>query len=168
MKKLAILLLLSCVVLVSYSNDNESSKTIRESNTEEKAGIDHPIVGKWEYVKTILPDGREVINLIATEHFYSNGTLLFVNVWLNPQPVNEFSNTPEGIESNLRSAIGAIGTYTIEKGKEKDKLTYNIVNSTRMKDMGKSNSIDIKVHKDTFIYYMDNGNQLIMKKVKDN
>lgn len=151
MKKLAVIILLSCVVLASYSSD---------------AGKDHPIVGKWEYVKTILPDGSEVVNLIATEHFYADGTLLFVNVWLSPQPLNEFSNTPESIKNNLKSTIGAFGTYSIEKGKEKDRLTYNIVNSTRIKDMGVSNSIEIKVDKDTLIYYFDNGNQLIMIRVK--
>lgn len=152
MKKTVIFFLLSFMVLASYS--------------KEKPGKDNPIVGKWEYVKTILPDGSEVIDLIATEHYYSDGTLLFVNVWLNPQPVNEFSKTTEEIKNNLQSAYGAIGTYSLENGKEKDKLTYNIVTSTRMKDMGKSNSVDIKVDKDTLIFYL-NGKQAIFKRVTD-
>jgi hypothetical protein len=152
MKKLAFLFVLSFLVLATYSNAH---------------GEDHPIVGKWEYVKTILPDGSEVFELIATEHFYSDGTLLFVNVWLNPLPVKEFSNTRENIESNLKSTTGGIATYTIEKGKERDRLTYTIVNSTRMNDMGVSHSIDIKVDKDTFIYYPENGAQWILKRVSD-
>jgi hypothetical protein len=153
MRRLVILFLLSLMVLAAYSNDTD---------------IDHPIVGKWEYVKTIFPDGSEVINLIATEHFYSDGTLLFVNVWLKPQTVNEFTNTPEEIEDNLTSTIGAIGSYKIEKKKEKDKLTYNIITSTRMKDFGTSNSVDIKVEKDILIYYFKDGSELIMKRVKNN
>lgn len=151
MKKLALLILFSTMFLSIYASEK---------------GKDHPIVGKWEYVKTILPDGSEVVNLIATEHYYSDGTLLFVNIWLKPQAVNEFKNTPEKIESNHRSAYGAIATYSIEKGNERDRLTYNIVNSTRTKDMGTSNSVDVKVDKDTLIFYFDNGNQLIMKRVK--
>jgi hypothetical protein len=168
MKKSVIFLLLSFVFLASNSATNDSSERGFEPKFEKEAGEDHPIVGKWEYVKTIRPDGSEVIHVIATEHYYSDGTLLFVNIFLNPQPVKEFSNTIEEIKNNRKSAMGGIGTYSIEKGKEKDKLTYNIVTSTRMKDMGKSNSVEIKVDKDTFIYYFDNGNQLIMKRVKDN
>ena len=148
MKRLAVLLVLSSVGLASYSNDN---------------GTDHPIVGKWECVKTILPDGSEVVDLIATEHYYADGTLLFVNLWLNPQPVEEFSNTPEEIEKNLKNAYGAICTYTIEKGEEKDRLTYTFVNSTRTEDMGTSHSVDIKVNGDTLIFYF-NGKQLVMKR----
>jgi hypothetical protein len=148
MRKLAILFLLSCVVLPSYSNGSEE---------------DHPIVGKWECVKTILPDGSEVIDLIATEHYYSDGTLLFVNLWLNPIPVDEFSNTSEKIEKNLINAYGGICTYTIVKGEEKDRLTYILVNSTRKGDMGTSHSVDIKVNGDTLIFYFD-GKQLIMQR----
>ena len=151
MKKTVIFFLLSFLVLASYSKEEHRK--------------DNSIVGKWEYVKTILPDGSKVIDLIATEHYYSDGTLLFVNVWLNPQPVNEFSKTTEEIKNNLKSAYGAIGTYSLENGKEKDKLTYNIVTSTRMKDMGKSNSVDIKVDKDTLIFFFNNGNQIIMQRV---
>ena len=153
MKKLVILVSFSIIFLAAYANDK---------------GKDHPIVGKWEYVKTILPDGSEVIDLIATEHFYSDGTLLFVNVWLNPIPADKYTGTPEEITNNQKSTIGAIGTYTIEKGNEKDKLTYHIVTCTRMKDMGQSNSVKIEVDGDTFIYYLNNGNQLIMKRVRNN
>jgi len=160
MKKIAVLFLLSFSVLASYPNDKEFS--------EEKTGIDHPIVGKWEYVKTILPGGNEVINLFATEHFYSDGTLLFVNVWLYHQSPDEFSGSPEEIKENFKHASGGIATYRIEKGNQKDKLVYTLVASTNKEDIGKSWSVDIKVEKDTFIYYFDNGNQLVMKRVKGN
>lgn len=153
MKKLAILVLFSIMYLATYAHEK---------------GKDHPIVGKWEYVKTILPDGSEVIDLIATEHFYSDGTLLFVNIWLNPIPVDKYSGTPEEIKNNQKSTIGGIGTYTMEKGDLKDKLTYKIVSSTKMKDMGQSNSVAIEVDKDTLIYYFNNGNRLIMKRVINN
>jgi hypothetical protein len=150
MRKTAFLVLLSFIILASKAEDRTT--------------IDHPIVGKWEYVKTILPDGSEVVDLIATEHYYSDGTLLFVNLWLSPQPVEEFSNTPEEIEKNLINAYGGMCTYTIEKEEEKDRLTYEFVNSTRTEDMGTSHSVDIKVNGDTLIFYLNSGAQLIMKR----
>lgn len=151
MKKTVIFFLLSIVFLAFSSAGN---------------GKDHPIVGKWEYVKTILPDGSEVIDGIATEHYYSDGTLLYVNVWLTPQAVNEFSSSPEEIKSNFKSGSGGIATYKIEKGKEKDKLTYTVVASTNVEGTGKSVSVEIKVTEDTLIFYYD-GNQVFLKRVAD-
>lgn len=151
MKKIVIFFLLSFVFLASSSALD---------------GKDHPIVGKWEYVKTILPDGSEVINLIAIEHYYSDGTFLYVNAWLKPQPINEFSNSPEEIKNILQTAIGAIATYKIEKGKEKDTLTYTVATSTKVEDMGKSVSVEIKVTEDTLIFYYE-GNQVFLKRVAD-
>ena len=168
MRKLVFLLFVSFPVLASYSYGHGFSEAVKDSNPEEKTGIDHPIVGKWEYVKTILPDGSEVVDLVATEHFYSDGTILFVNIWLNPQPLDEFSNTPEGIKENFNHATGGIATFTIEKGEEKDRLSYTVLTSTKIEDIGNTYSIDIKVDNDTFVYYFNNGNQLIMKRVKDN
>ena len=152
MKKIVVLVLLSFVVFSSYSR--------------EKPGKDHPIVGKWEYVKTILPDGSEVINLIATEHYYSDGTFLFVNVWLTSQPVNEFSNTIDEIKSNFKNGYGSIATYEIEKGEEKDKLTYTVITSSDKERIGRSTTVDISVDKDTLIFYFK-GNQVILKRVAD-
>lgn len=151
MKKTILFFLLSIVFFASSSASN---------------GKDHPIVGKWEYVKTILPDGSEVINAIATEHYYSDGTLLYVNAWLTPQPVNEFSNSPEEIKNNIQTVVGAIGTYKIDKGNEMDKLTYTSAISTTMENMGKSNSVDIKVSEDTLIFLYQ-GNQVFFKRVAD-
>jgi hypothetical protein len=117
-------------------------------------------------VKTILPDGSEVFNVIATEHYYSDGTLLFVNLYLTPQPVNEFSNSPEEIKNNFQGAYGGIATYKIEKGKEKDILTYTLVASTNVESIGKTVSVEIKVAEDTIIVYYE-GNQIILKRVAD-
>jgi hypothetical protein len=157
MKKITICFLLSFLVLTSYS-------AITGSPGGE---IDHPIVGKWEYEKTILPDGSEVIDLVAREHYYADGTLLYVNVWLTPQPVDEFSNTPEEISNSFKLGVGAIATYKIEKGKEKDKLHYKVVASTKAENTGNSVSVEIKVEKDTIIFYLKNGKQVILKRVKD-
>ena len=151
MKKTILFFLLSIVFFTSSSASN---------------GKDYPIVGKWEYVKTILPDGSEVFNAIATEHYYSDGTLLFVNLYLTPQPVNEFSNSPEEIKNNFQGANGAIATYKIEKGKEKDKLIYTVVASTKVENIGKSVSVEIKVTEEILIFYYE-GNQVFLKRVAD-
>jgi hypothetical protein len=152
MKKTVVLLLLSFMVFASYS--------------KEKPGKDHPIVGRWEYVKTILPDGSEVIDLIATEHYYSDGTLLYVNVWLSPQAKKEFSNTIEEVKSNFKSGYGGIATYKVEKGEEKDKLTYTVATSSDKEQIGRSTAVDITLDKDTLIFYF-NGNQVILKRVTE-
>ena len=117
-------------------------------------------------MKTILPDGGEVIDLIAAEHYYSDGTLLYVNVWLTPQAVNEFSYSSEEIKSNFKSGSGGIATYKTEKGKEKDKLTYTVFASTNLDNIGKSVSVEIKVTEDTLIFYYE-GNQVFLKRVAD-
>ncbi len=164
MRKLVFLSLLSFMVLSSYSSENVFPEKVRESDSEERTEIDHPIVGKWEYVKTILPDGSEVINLVATEHYYSDGTLLFVNLWLYPKPLDEFSNSPEELKDSFDHGVGGIATYTIEEGEEKDRLSYTVNAFTNVEDIGNTWSVDIKVEKDTFIYYLNNGDQLIMKR----
>lgn len=164
MRKLVFFLFVSFPVLASYTYGHGFSEAVKDSDSEEKTGIDHPIVGKWEYVKTVLPDGSEVVDLVATEHFYSDGTLLFVNIWLNPQPLDEFSNTPEEIKANFNHAVGGIATFTIEEGAEKDKLSYTLKAYTDVEYIGDTWEVDIKVDNDTFIYYFNNGNQLIMKR----
>ena len=167
MKKTVILFLFTFVFLAPYAaiNDPEARGSITES--EKEAAKDHPIVGRWEYVKTIQPDGNEVINLIATEHYYADGALLYVDVWLTPQPVNEFSDLPEDIKNNFKNGCGGIATYKIEKGNEKDRLSYKVIASSQMDHIGNSTGIDFKVEKDTLIFYAENGDQVIMKRVAE-
>jgi len=167
MKKSIIFFWLLFVFLASYAANYGSSVRVNEPELEKEAGKDHPIVGRWEYVKTIRPDGSEIVELIITEHYYSDGTLLYVNVWLTPQPVNEFPDSPEEIKSNFKQGFGGIATYKIEKGKEKDKLSYTVVASTQMEKIGSAPSIDIKVDKDILIFYLGNGAQIILKRVAD-
>lgn len=167
MKKSFIFFLLTFVFLTSNAAKDGSSKKGNEPVLEKEAGKDHPIVGKWEYMKTILPDGNEVINLIATEHYYSDGTALWVNISLTPQPVNEFSSSPEEIKDNYKRGSGGIGTYEIEKGNEKDKLTYENIACSVKENTGKSWSIELKVDKDMLVIYPKSGNQVIFKRVAD-
>lgn len=167
MKMSAILLLLSFVFLTSYAANNGSVEVVYEPGSEKVTEKDHPIVGRWEYVKTISADGSEIVELIVTEHYYADGTFLYVNVWLTPQPVNEFSNSPEEIKSNYKQGFGGIANYKIEKGEEKDKLSYTVVASTQMEKIGSSPSIDITVDKEFLIFYPGNGSQVILKRVTD-
>jgi hypothetical protein len=167
MKKSVIFFVLLFVFLASDYANNDYSERGNEPKSEKEAGIDHPIVGKWEYVKTIRPDGSEVISLIAIEHYYSDGTLLFVDVHLHPQMINEFSDSPEEIKNNFRNAYGGIATYKIEKGKERDLLTFTAKAFTQMKNIGKSHSIELKVDEDILIFYPTSGDQYIMKRVAD-
>lgn len=167
MKRTGFLFLLSFIFLASYASINGSSERGNELESIKEDGKDHPIVGRWEYVKTIRPDGSEVIELIATEHYYADGTFLYVNVYLTPHLLNEFSNSPEEIKRNYKSGYGGIGNYKIEKRKEKDILTYTRVASTQMEKIGNSVSIEIKVDKDTLIFYTGDGAQVICKRVSD-
>jgi hypothetical protein len=167
MKKSVIFFLLSFVFLASYAANNGLSERVNEPELRKEAGKDHPIVGKWEYVKTILPDGKEVINLIATEHYYSDGTALWVNVSLTPQPINEFSSSPEEIKDNYKHGNGGIGTYTIEKGNAKDKYIYKNIACSLKEKTGKSWSIEFKVDRDMLVFYLKSGDQVIFKRVAD-
>lgn len=167
MKKPVILVLSLLVFVTTYAANDEFSESPGKTKSEKAVNKVHSIVGKWEYVKTIRPDGSEIVNLSATEHYYADGTLLYVNVNLSPQPINEFSNTPEEIKSNFKSGYGGIATYRIEKGLEKDKLTYTRIACTQMEKIGNSVSVEIKVDKDTLIFYSGDGTQYILKRVSD-
>lgn len=167
MKKSVIFVLSLFVFIATYAAYDDNSESPGELKSEKELNKEHPIVGKWEYVKTIRPDGNEIVNLSATEHYYSDGTLLYVNVHLTPQPINEFSNTPEKIKSNFKSGYGGIATYRIEKGIEKDKLTYTRTACTQMEKIGDSVSVEIKVDKDTLIFYSGDGSKYILKRVSD-
>jgi len=167
MKKNVIFLLLSFVFLTSPAASFGSTQLGNEPESEKETGKDHPIVGRWEYEKTIRPDGSEVVELIITEHYYADGTLLYINVWLTPQPVHEFSDSREEIKKNFKQGYGGIASYNIEKGKDKDRLTYTVDASCNKEKIGSSPSIDITVDEDTLIFYPGNGSQVILKRVVD-
>ena len=166
MKKISVFLLLSFIFLITWSSDNGPSWAVKESYSDGKSGIDHPIVGKWEYVKTILSDGSEVIDMIGTEHFYSDGTGLYVDVFINPQPVNELPLSPEEIKSNFVAGYGGISTYEIEEGKERDKLIFlNVLNTDKQYIDNETHSIEFYMNEDTLIYFRSGGRQSIFKRV---
>lgn len=167
MKKSVILVLLLFVFFATFDASADRSEKPGEPKSENEVSIDHSIVGKWEYVKTIRPDGSEIVELSATEHYYSDGTLLYVNIHLTPQPINEFSNTPEEIKSNFKKGYGGIATYKIEKGRERDMLTYKRIACTQMEKIGNSVSVEINVDKDTLIFYSGGGTKYILKRVSD-
>lgn len=167
MKKSVILVLTLFVFFANYAANDDHSESPGDPQSGKEINKNHPIVGKWEYVKTIRPDGSEIVNLSATEHYYSDGTLLYVNVHLTPLPINEFSSTPEKIKSNFKSGYGGIATYEIEKGKERDKLTYTRIACTQMEKIGNSVSVEIKIDKDTLIFYPGDGSEYILKRASE-
>lgn len=167
MKRTLVFFLLSFFFLAVYSYNKGPSDRTDKPVSDIKAGKDHSIVGRWEYVKTILPDGSEISDLVATEHYYSDGTLLYVNIWLAPKPLTEFTNSTVEVVNNYKQGYGGIASYHIEKGTETDILHYQVVSSTQVERIGNKVSVEIKVEKDTLIFYFDNGNQYILKRVRD-
>lgn len=71
------------------------------------------------------------------------------------------------MKNSFKEGYGGIASYHIEKGTEKDILHYQVVSSTQVEKIGNSVSVEIKVNKDTLIFYFKNGDQYILRKVKD-
>ena len=111
---------------------------------------DYGIVGRWEYLKTVNPDGTEDFRIIGMEHYYSDGTVLYLNMWLNPFSLDSIPASQEKIISALQITDGGRGSYEIDP--ENNLLTITLIVSTDTAYIGKPFVLKYEIIGDTIIF----------------
>ena len=107
------------------------------------------IIGKWEYLKSVLPDGSEVKEAIHTEHYYADGSLLFVRMALEPTPLDSFYESADDIKAAYKEIGAGIATYEIDE--ENSTLSWTSKASSNPDDIGVNYTVEFQIKGDTLI-----------------
>jgi hypothetical protein len=115
---------------------------------ESKSDIE--IVGRWDYLKTVDPDGSEEFGVVGMEHYYTDGTVLYLNMWLDPFSMDSLPKSPEEIMAAHQITDGGIGTYEIDPEKNWLKIHLKVATDTAW--FNKSFEFTYKIIGDTIIF----------------
>ena len=99
------------------------TEQIRSEPTDE-------IVGRWDYLKTVNQDGTEEFGIMGMEHYYQDGTVIYLNMWLNPFSLDSIPQSKDEIISALQITDGGIGTYETDPENNLLKITLRIRTDT--------------------------------------
>ena len=128
----------SLIYLISCQSSQPESKTV------------NGIVGRWEYLKTVNPDGTEEFGIIGMEHYYGDGTVIYLNMWLNPFSLDSIPQSQDEIISALQITDGGIGTYETDPENHLLKITLKV--STDTTYIGKPFELKYDIIGDTIVF----------------
>ena len=73
--------------------------------------IDPQIIGRWDYLKTVRSDGTEELMDIGREHYYPDGTVMFVHMFVKPFSARNIPTTHEELVTAYDSYHSGLGTF---------------------------------------------------------
>ena len=91
---------------------------------------DNGIVGRWDYVKTVNPDGTEEFGIIGMEHYYADGTILYLNMWLDPFAMDSLPGSRKEILDALVVTDGGFGSYEFVPENQWLRITLDVCTDT--------------------------------------
>ena len=115
-----------------------------------KSEVQSSIVGRWDYFKTVNPDGSEEYGIMGREHYYSDGTVLYLNMWLNPFSIDSLPKTQKELLSAFQISDGGIGTYEVTPEKNLLRITLDVSTDTAW--IGKPFELKYEIIGDTIVF----------------
>lgn len=116
-----------------------------------KEGITLPIVGKWEYIKSVQEDGKETFDGVAFEHYYEDGTFSYHNMFLNSVPLDSAPTDPVGYKNLFTKYDAGFGTYTVDN--KNNAIVATHLGHTNPENIGKVLNFPFKFSGDTLIFW---------------
>ena len=156
MKRNTILLLICYTLLTTILNSCQT----KQAESETVNGI----VGKWEYFKTVNSDGTEVSDAIHTEHYYDNGSLLWVRMTLNTNSVYSLYDSSDKLKDAFMYCYAGIASYEIDE--ENNMLSWTDKASSDPDNIGETHKVKFEIDGDTLIFFGENVT-LYFKRGKD-
>ena len=136
--------LLSCASIIVFL-----FFSCQPSSTDSK--VDNGIVGRWEYAKTVNPDGTEVYDMIGMEHYYADGTMIYFIMRLNPFSLDSLPESRDEYIAALVETDGGIGAYKFDP--ENNMLRIILDVSTDTAYIGKPIEPNCEIFGDTIVFW---------------
>lgn len=111
---------------------------------------DNGIVGGWEYFKTVNPDGTEVFDMIGMEHYYADGTMIYLIMRMNPCSLDSIPKSREEILSALVQTEGGFGSYEFDPEDQWLRITLDVCTDTAY--IGEPFELKCEIYGDTIIF----------------
>ncbi len=73
--------------------------------------IDPQIIGRWDYVKSVDENGLEERKIIGREHYYADGTVMFVDMMVKPYTFYNFPKSHEELVAARYEYFSGLGTF---------------------------------------------------------
>lgn len=115
-----------------------------------KQQIDPEIVGRWDYLKTVNEDGSEEFNMIGLEHYYADGTVIYIDMWVKPYEKGNKPDTHEELAAARGKYSTGLGTFETEK--DNNLLRIRTVACTNPDGMGNSYEVKYEIKGDVIIF----------------
>jgi hypothetical protein len=115
-----------------------------------KPEIDPQIVGRWDYVKTVNEDGSEEYSMIGLEHYYADGTVIFVDMPVKPFAKGKAPNTHEELVAAKLDCWSGLGTF--ETDKKNNLLSIRTVACNDPESLGESFEVKYEIKGDSIIF----------------
>jgi len=108
------------------------------------------IVGRWEYLKTVNSDGTEDYRIMGIEHYYADGRVVYLNMWLQPLSLDSIPKTRDELLTSFDVTDGGMGTYEVNPEKNWLKISLETCTDTAL--VGKSFELKYEIKEDTMIF----------------
>ena len=115
-----------------------------------KPEIDPEIVGRWDYVKTVNEDGSEEYSVIGLEHYYADGTVIYVDMPVKPFAKGEAPDTHEELVAAKKDYWTGLGTF--ETDKKNNLLKIRRVACGNPEGLGESFEVKYVIKDDIIIF----------------
>jgi hypothetical protein len=126
-----------------------------------KPEIDPQIVGRWDYAKTVNEDGSEEYNMIGLEHYYADGTVIYIDMSVRPYAKGDAPNTHEELVAAKVEYWTGLGTF--ETDKKNNLLRIRNVACDDPDGLGESFEVKYEIKGDIIIFE----NKYHFKRAKD-
>lgn len=121
------------------------------SQTHSDSNIDPDIIGGWEYFKSVDEDGTEIVELVAIEHYYADGKVIYVGMWHSPFSLGALPENPEELKEAFKEGLSGLGTYTTDQ--EGQIIHFKLTASADSTLIGNTFEVPYKIIGDTLIWH---------------
>jgi hypothetical protein len=123
--------------------------------------IDPDIIGRWDYLKTVKSDGTEEFMNIGREHYYSDGTVIFVNMFVKPYSPYRIPKTHQELATAFESYHSGLGTF--ETNLHNNVLRIHLISTADTSSLGLIYDFGYKIEDDILIF----DDQYYFRRAKD-
>ena len=85
------------------------------SQTPSNSNIDPDIIGGWEYFKSVNEDRTEIAELVAIEHYYADGKVTYLGMWLTPFSLNAVPENADELREAFKGGLTGLGTFETDQ-----------------------------------------------------
>jgi len=141
-KEINIVLLICCASILAFLNSCQNEQAESETVNE--------IVGKWEYIKTVRPDGTEEFEMRGIEHYYSDGSMFYLLMFINPFSMDSIPETRNALIAAHTITDGGFGAYKTNPESKLLTITLDVCTDTAY--IGKPFEAKYEISGDTIVF----------------